>query len=125
MRATLTVEMVSRYCVPSDMSDKLCIHLCYRDVTKRSASHTLAYTQVTHEVHYEQALSNAIHYTSNVNLLQASVEPCCNLPTQSTFILLLLCLPLSNSSPDNDTTQNSRCSNSQIPQITTSTTDYY
>ena len=55
----------------------------YRDVTKRSASQTLAYTQTcifraenvwNAHLYYEQTLSNAIHYTSNVNLLQESVN---------------------------------------------------
>jgi len=58
----------------------------------RSASQTLPSTQVTRSVHYELALTNAICHTSNVSLLQASVKPCCDLPKQNTFPLLLLCL---------------------------------
>jgi len=55
----------------------------YRGVTKLSASQTLAGTQTyiflvenvcNAYLHYEQTLSNAIHYTSNVNLLQESVN---------------------------------------------------
>ena len=57
--------------------------LRYRDATKRSASQSLACTQTcifrvenvsNAYLHYEQTLSNAIHYTSNVNLLQESVN---------------------------------------------------
>ena len=52
------------------------------DVTKRSASQTLARTQTcifrvenvcNAYLHYEQTVSNAIYYTSNVNLLQESL----------------------------------------------------
>ena len=64
---------------------------------------TLACTQVTPSVHYEQALTNATHHTCNVSLLQANVKPCCDLPKQSTFPLLLLCLLYSNSSPHYNT----------------------
>jgi len=55
----------------------------YRDATKRSDSQILACTQTcifrvenvcNAYLHYEQTLSNAIHYTSNVNLLQESVN---------------------------------------------------
>ena len=49
-----------------------------------------------------QARTNAIHHTSNANLLQASVKPCCDLPKQNTFSLLLLCLLYSNSNPNYD-----------------------
>jgi len=55
----------------------------YREATKRSSSQTLACTQTcifrvenvcNAYLHYEQTLSNAIHYTSNVNVLQESVN---------------------------------------------------
>jgi len=48
------------------------------------------------KVHYEQTLSSAIHHTSNVSLLQENITPCCNLPKQSTFPLLLLRLQYLN-----------------------------
>ena len=75
----------------------------YTDATTRSASQSLACTQVTPLVHYELALTNATHHTCNVSLLQASVKPCSDLPKQSTFPLLLLCLLYSNSSPHYNT----------------------
>ena len=55
----------------------------YRDATKRSASQTLACTQIcifrvenvcNTYLHYEQTLSNSIHHTSNVKVLQESVN---------------------------------------------------
>jgi hypothetical protein len=73
---------------------------------KRSASQTLACTQTcifrVENVcnafgHYEQILSNAIHHTSNVNLLQEKVKSCCDLLKQRTFHLLLFCLSYANS----------------------------
>jgi len=97
----------------------------YRDATTRSASQMLACTQITRSVHYELALTNATHHTSNVSLLQASVKPCCDLPKQSTFPLFLLCLLYSKSSPHYDTFHTHkillRCSNSQLPQNITQT----
>jgi hypothetical protein len=57
--------------------------MLYSDAAKRSASQTIACTQTcifrvenvcNVYLHYEQTLSNAIHYTSNVSLLQASVN---------------------------------------------------
>ena len=84
---------------------------------------TLACTQVTRSVHYELALTNAIQHTSNVSLLQASVKPCCHLPKQSTFPLLLLCLLYSKSRPHYKTFHNHKIllsfSNAQLSQITT------
>jgi hypothetical protein len=101
---------------------------------KRSASQTLACTQtwifrvenVCNALgHYEQTLSNAIHHTSNVNLLQEKVKPCCDLLKQRTFHLLLLCLPHANSDHittlSKPTDQYLRCSKSQIPEITIDT----
>ena len=46
---------------------------------------TLACTQVTRSVHYELALTNAIHHTSDVSLLQASIKPCCDLTEHISF----------------------------------------
>ena len=95
----------------------------YRVATTRSACQTLACTQVTSSVHYELALTNATHNTCNVILLQASVKPCCDLPKQSTFPLLLLCLLYSNSSPHYNTSHTHKirvlpsCSNAQIIYI--------
>jgi hypothetical protein len=57
--------------------------MLYRDATKRSASQTIACIQTcifrvenvwNAYLHYEQTVPNAIHYTSNVNLLQESVN---------------------------------------------------
>jgi len=94
----------------------------YRDATTRSACQTLACTQVTPSVHYELALTNVTHNTFDVSLLQASVKLCCDLPKQSTFPLLLLCLIYSNWA--HITTFHThkillRCSNAQLPQFTT------
>jgi len=89
----------------------------------QSACQTLACTHVTRSVHYELALTKATQHTSDVSLLQANVKPCCDLPKQSTFPLLLLCLLYSNSSPHYNTfhTYNILLSSSiaQLPQITT------
>jgi len=67
------------------------------------------------------AFTNATQHTSNVSLLQASVKPCCDLPKQSTFPLLLFCLLYSNTSPHYNTFHTHkillRCSYSQLPQI--------
>jgi hypothetical protein len=74
----------------------------YRDATERSTNQTLACTQTcifrvenvcNAWVHYQQILSNAIHHTSNVNLLQEKVKRCCDLLKQRTFPFLLLCPP--------------------------------
>jgi hypothetical protein len=62
-------------------------------------------------VHYEQTLSSALHHTSNVGLLQENVTPCCDLPKQNTFPLLLLSLLhwnsqiMTTSSPHNEALQ--------------------
>ena len=57
--------------------------LRYRDATKQSVSLTLVCTQTcifrvenvcNAYLHYKQTLSNAIHYTSNINLLQENVN---------------------------------------------------
>jgi len=74
----------------------------FMDATNRSISQALTCTQTyifrvenvfNAQVHYEQTLSSAIHHTSNVSLLQENVKPCCDLPKQTTFRLLLFCLP--------------------------------
>jgi len=101
----------------------------YRDATTTSDSQTLACNQVTLSVHYELALTNVTQHNFNVSLLQASVKSSCDLPKQSTFPLLLLCLLYSNSSPHYNTFHNHkillRCSYSQpwirVPQKTTRT----
>ena len=71
------------------------------------------------------AFTNATHHTSNASLLQASLKPCCDLPKQNTFPLLLLCLLYSNSSPHYNTFHTHkillRCSFSQLPQNITRT----
>jgi len=61
-------------------------------------------------------------HTCNVSLLQASVKPCCDLPKQRTFPLLLLCLLYSNSSPHYNTFHTHKIlvsrSNAQLSQNT-------
>ena len=82
----------------------------YRDVTKRSASQTLACTQTcifrvenvcNAYLHYEQTVSNAIHHTSNVNLLQESVNFAVTYRNRAHF-LCSICLLYSISNPHNN-----------------------
>jgi len=81
----------------------------YRDAMKRSASQTLAGTQTcifrvenvcNAYLHYEQTLPNAIHYSSNVNLLQESVLFAVTYRNRPHF-LCSICLLHSNSNPHN------------------------
>ena len=97
----------------------------YRDATKRSVSQTLACTQTcifrvekvsNAYLHYEQTLSGAIHYTSNVNLLQESVNFAVSYRNREHF-LCSICLLHSNSSPHNHALHTHR--------LILSFTDYY
>jgi len=82
----------------------------YRDATKRLASQTLACTQTcifraenvcNAYLHYEQTLSDAIHYTSNVSLLQESVNFAVTYRNRAHF-LCSICLLYSTSNPHNN-----------------------
>ena len=99
-------------------SSHLCFHPLKHNHDTKEASQTLACTQTcifgvenACNVHYEQTLSPAKHHTSKVSLLPDNVQPCCDLPKQSTFPLLLLCLlhwnshNATTSSPHNETLQ--------------------
>ena len=96
-KEALCVTQFQFYYVPISIHYSFSIR--YWDATTLSACQTLACTPVSRSVHCKLALTNATQHTSDVSLLQASVKPCCDLPKQSTFPLLLLCLLYTNSSP--------------------------
>jgi len=80
-------------------SSRLCFHPLNHNHDTKEASQTPACTQTcifrvqnACNFHYEQTLLTAIHHTSKFSLLPESAKPCCDLPKQNTFPLLLLCL---------------------------------
>ena len=103
----------------------------YRVTTKRSASQTLECTHtctfrvenVTHKSITNRSCQMLYTNTSNVNLLQEKVKPCCDLPKERTFPLFLLCLLHINCNSHNDALQTHRLILSLF-QLT-NTTDYY
>ena len=113
-----------------------CFHPLNHNHDTKEASHTLARTQTcifrvqnVRYVHYEQTLSTAIHHTSKVSLLPENVKPCCDLPKQNTFPLLLLCLLHWNSHTATTSSRHKQARQTHRPTITSfqfaNTTDYY